>query len=284
MQTSLKIMVLATITLTMSSCNTSKGLTVNSPAMPTKESATVSTAKAQLNGDWIVTNVDGTPVESDNQLSLSFVNDEESQDPTLIKVYGNTGCNTVNGAFRLADGCLMSPAGEFLTTLKACPDAPFESAFNQALAKTARFNTKIINNESVLYLTDATGDLVMTLRKHNINYINGAWAVLQVAGHEVPADANIKFVIDLPEQKIHGNAGCNVLNGTITLDMNRENGLSFSKLFTTRMTCPHIALEQLLIQALEQTTQCSEGPVSDEAMLLDAAGKPVVVMKRINIK
>ncbi len=284
MQTSLKIMALATIALTMGSCNTPKGLTVNSPATPAQERATVSTAKTQLNGDWIVTNIDGTPVESTNQLSLSFVNDDENPDPNIIKVYGNTGCNTVNGAFRLADGYLMSPAGEFLSTLKACPDAPFEPAFNKALTKVTHFSVKVINNESILYLTDTTGDLVMTLRKHNINYINGAWAALQIAGHEVPADANIKFVIDLPEQKIHGNAGCNVLNGTVTIDMNRENGLSFSKLFTTRMTCPHIALEQLLIQALEQTTQCSEGPVHDEAMLLDAAGKPIVVMKRINIK
>lgn len=287
MHTSLKLMSMAALTLALGACNANKGLTVNNnqqSAVTVPEKMTVAKAKQELKGEWIVTNVDGTPVESASQLSLSFFNNEENTAKDIIDFCGNTGCNILNGAFQLSDKATITPAGEFLSTLKACPDAPFELTFSQALAKAAHFSIKVINNESILYLTDASGDLVMTLRKHNINYINGAWGVTQIGGQEVPESVGIKIVIDLPEEKLHGNAGCNVLNGTVKMDMARENGISFSKLFTTRMTCPNIAYEQLFIQALEQVTQCSEGPTANEALLLDAAGKPVVVMKRISLK
>lgn len=288
MHTSLKLMSLAALSLALGACNANKGLTVNNSQQSTvtvPEKMTVAKAKQELKGEWIVTNVDGTPVESANQLSLSFFNSEENaSNDDLIDFCGNTGCNILNGAFRLSDKATITPAGEFLSTLKACPDAPFELTFSQALAKAAHFSVKVINNESILYLTDASGDLVMTLRKHNINYINGAWAVTQIGGQEVPENVGIKIVIDLPEEKLHGNAGCNILNGTVTMDMNRENGISFSKLFTTRMTCPNIAYEQLFIQTLEQVTQCSEGPTANEALLLDSAGKPIIAMKRISLK
>lgn len=36
-----------------------------------------------------------------------------------------------------------------------------------------------------------------------------------------------RLVIDVPEGKVHGNTGCNILNGSLETDMEAANSISF---------------------------------------------------------
>ena len=45
---------------------------------------------------------------------------------------GFNGCNYLNGSW-IVNGSKLNPNGEFITSLKACPDAPYEFAFNRAI-------------------------------------------------------------------------------------------------------------------------------------------------------
>lgn len=82
--------------------------------------------------------------------------------------------------------------------------------------------------------------------------------------------------------KIHGNAGCNILNGAIVVKLDKGDGIEFKDLATTRMTCPAIATEQAFILALEQVDTCVEGASSDQAIMKGANGQPLLTLIRIS--
>ena len=126
---------------------------------------------------------------------------------------------------------------------------------------------------------------MMTLRRHNINYIEGAWQVTKVKGQNTK-EMPIRMVIDLADSKVHGNAGCNVMNGELSLNMAVEGGISFSNIVTTRMACPDLESEYQYLNALAEVKSVKpvhsvKGKV-ETADLLNAAGEPVIEIKRIS--
>ena len=122
----------------------------------------------------------------------------------------------------------------------------------------------------------------MTLRKRNLSFLNGAWQVTTIKGTPVPASTAIKVVIDIDECKIHGNAGCNILNGTVVINLDKGDGIEFKDLATTRMTCPDIATEQSFLVALEEVATCTEGASADQAIMKDSDGMPMLTLIRIS--
>ena len=49
-----------------------------------------------------------------------------------------------------------------------------------------------------------------------VDFINGAWQIIEV-GKEKCDDESLRLVIDIPELRIHGNAGCNIVNGQLLM-------------------------------------------------------------------
>ena len=74
------------------------------------------------------------------------------------------------------------------------------------------------------------------------------------------------------------------LNGTITVDPNRQNSLQFTNMATTRMTCPYITTEQALVNALSTVVDVMPGGSDNAAVLRNAEGNDVINLQRINLK
>ncbi len=83
------------------------------------------------------------------------------------------------------------------------------------------------------------------MRLHDI------WALEFINGKEFVKDeqTNNHPVIEiyLKEERLHGNAGCNTINGKVEVD---GNNIWFSKIITTEMACPG-DIEQRFLAALE---------------------------------
>ena len=91
------------------------------------------------------------------------------------------------------------------------------------------------------------------------------------------------MVIDIDEGKLHGNTGCNIMNGEISIDMDQPNSISFSNIITTRMACPENSNETNLLVALEEVT--SARPVSgNEVVLFNAQHQQVLTLARTTDK
>ena len=243
---------------------------------------TVAAIDDVLYGEWTVTNVSGTQVTGDTRPYVVF--DTTSVNPFELKIYADNGCNTLNGTLGVTPGGQMRKTSDFLSTMKFCPDAPYELGINMAFETVAKYRISKVGNEYLLYMTNAAGKDIMVLRKCDIAFINGAWTVTSIAGNPVDDEKGVQLVIDTPELKVHGNTGCNVLNGNIFIDPDQKNSLQFRDLATTRMACPDMETEQSLLVALEQVETVAPGADGTTAQLKDAAGVTLITLRRLNLK
>lgn len=265
-------------------CSPKKGITAT--ANPDRVVTSPATLPAKtppvLVGQWVVQTVGGVKVEAvdDQYPTVSF--DNSGQAEGVVNMYANNGCNYINGSYTVKGNYLVSN-GELAATMKFCPDAKYEIAVTEAINKMGEFSIEQLNNEYYMTLKSVDGTALMTLRKHNLAFFDGAWRVTNIQGVELKSENAPELVIDLANGKVHGNAGCNVVNGDVVQNMDREGGLGFTNLFTTRMTCPEIATEQSFLIALEQVESCVPGANNNIACLRDGAGKTIITMQRINL-
>lgn len=261
---------------TVSVNKTTGAVVVSSPTQ------TVAAIDKVLYGEWTVANVNGTAVTGDERPYVVF--DTTSVNPFQLKVYADNGCNVLNGELAVTPGGEMRKVSDFLSTMKYCADAPYEIGINMAFDAVASFNVEKIGNDYLMYMKNASGTTLMVLRKCDITFINGAWTVTRLGNQEISEDKDMKLVIDIPELKVHGNTGCNILNGNIFVDPDKQNSLQFKDLATTRMMCPDIENEQRFLVALEQVETAVPGADGTTAQLKDAQGQVLIVLKRLNLK
>ncbi|MDE6205197.1 MAG: META domain-containing protein [Duncaniella sp.] len=250
--------------------------TIPATKVETVEVTPINDILATFDGEWSIVEVNGENVviNGENHPKLTFTIEQEK--PGMISVIGFNGCNYLNGAWNIK-GSKIVPAGEFISTLKACDDAPYEYAVNQALDQAESYQ---FTDPSNMVLLSSTAQPVMKLRRHNLAFLNGAWRVTEIEGAAI--SANVRIVIDVDEHKIHGNAGCNILNGDITINLDKRDGIEFKNLATSRMTCPDIATEQAFLLALESVDNAAKGSTPDTAVLKNAAGQTIISLKRLS--
>lgn len=268
--------------LCLGACNSRKVAVTTTGEVKTETlNQTEGAIEQVLYGQWIASNVGGAAVTGDDRPYIVF--DKSTTNPFIVNVYAYDGCNILNGALAVTPGGQMSRTSEFLSTMKMCADAQYEIGFTMALNTVSHYTIEQVGRDYLLYIKNAQGNTTMTLRKSDLGFANGAWQVTELNGSEVPEDAQMQMVIDIPEQKLHGNAGCNTMNGTIYMNPDKQNSLEFKNVATTRMTCPQIALEQQLLAALAQVTTVQLA--KDGSLLLnDASGHTLVALTHLNLK
>lgn len=275
---------------TMWSCSILQGNKNQNVAVEKDTNEIVTTTPSQteaaidkvLYGEWVAQTVGEMTVEGDERPYVVF--DTTATNPFIVKVYANNGCNTLNGQMAVTPGGEMKPTGAFPTTMRYCPNAPYEIGVNMALSTVSTYKIEKIENDYLLTLENGSGKTTMTLTKSGISFINGAWTVTKVGDQTVTPDKGLKLVIDVPEMKVHGNGGCNVINGNLFIDPAVQNSIQFKDLISTMMYCPNLELEQAFLVNLEQVETASEEEGGNVALFKDAEGKTVIVLEKLNLK
>jgi len=243
------------------------------PEQPMRE-ITVTDAPTQLYGEWDMTTIRKKTVLTMDRayLYLDFAGGN--------KVYGNTGCNTLNGKFTLQDKEITFH--DLTTTGRDCRNITSERTIIKALTEVKAYSLMTQYNAQYLHLLDGKGRVVMVLKRHNLDALNGAWLVKEINSTNV-SHHQARVVIDADLQTIHGNTGCNIINGVITLDPSKDMAIQFEDLHSTEHRCDDIHIETALLLALEQTVMCKRVN-SNEMALLDKRGSIVVVLQRIDLR
>lgn len=226
-----------------------------------------------VTGDWTIESVNGNPVPTDIAAYLKFV-------PKEKRVYGNNGCNTINADYEYNKEEHLLSFSNLLSTMRLCniPSADDEQ-INLAVGNTRSYTWNHVDDQYYLHFFDETGREVLTLMHQNFDFLNGTWEVTEIEG-EATNNPDMQLVIDIDESKIHGNTGCNVLNGAIDIDMESANTIAFHDIVTTRMACPNPEIQTRLIVALEDAAHAK--PVdSNTVLLLNLLRKPVLTLKRV---
>lgn len=268
----------------MSSCSIQKKNTTVATGddVLTKPVTQIFQAPPALVGEWSVVNVGGTEVvaQDDQYPTVSF--DNLSTPAGIVNMVANDGCNYINGSFAV-NGDKLVKSGEFTKTMRLCPDAKYEMQITNALNAVSAFSIELNNNEYSLLLKDDAGTTLMTLCKANLAFFDGAWRVIELDGATLTEGHAPEIVIDLSNGKIHGNAGCNVVNGSINQNLDFKGGVEFSNLFTTMMACPYLSTERAFLVALEQVVSCVPGENTNIAVLKDASEKTLITLERIEL-
>ncbi|SFG87282.1 META domain-containing protein [Pontibacter chinhatensis] len=81
------------------------------------------------------------------------------------------------------------------------------------------------------------------------------WKLVELGGQPITMAENQQteahFVLHTAGNKVSGNGGCNVINGTYTLS--EGNRIRFSKMATTMMYCPGVEREGEFLEVFELT-------------------------------
>ena len=229
-------------------------------------------ADSRLNGEWNIDNVNGQKVTGEDRPFIGF-------DLAQRRFYGNNGCNLINGE-AITDRNNRLQFGSMISTQRYCADAPFQYIITSTLEQVRSYKVSRYGNEYYLDLFNQRGHLIMVLRKHDIEFLNGAWRVTAINGTPNSNEA-IRFVIDLPEKKIHGNAGCNIINGEISIDPDVTNSVQFANIASTRMMCPDLSTETAVLVALEETEKVL-AKSDDTISFINHAGNTVLQLVRID--
>ena len=234
----------------------------------------ITNAAEQLYGEWDIITVRKKKVYTIERayLYLDFAGGN--------KVYGNNGCNTINGTFQWSGNNLMF--GEFITTDNSCENVTSEKTIMHALADVRRYTLTAQYNAQYLNLMNSKGVVVAVLKRHNLDAMNGAWLVKEINSENV-AELNMRLVIDAVMQTIHGDTGCNLINGIITLDPTKDMAIQFEDLHSTEHDCESIDNETDLLLALESTESCKRIN-QNEMALLDHKGNIVIVLQHIKLR
>jgi len=246
---------------------------VNIVDQPMQEVAITNPAQ-QLYGEWDIVTMRKKKVYSLERayLYLDFKGGN--------KVYGNNGCNTINGTFQLSGNNLKF--GEFISSGESCHNVTNEKTIMHTLADVRRYTLQTQYNAQYMNLMNSKGTVIMILKRHNLDAMNGAWLVKEIYSENI-AEKGMRLVIDAVMQTIHGDTGCNIINGIITLDHTKDMAIQFEDLRSTEHNCEDINYETSLLLALETTESCKRIN-QNEMALLDNKGSIVLVLQRLSLR
>lgn len=252
----------------------SLGTTITATESSNATTVTTSSVDKDLDGEWTIKTIRDKEISTRERAYLHF----SLKDSTF---YGNNGCNVVNGSIH-HHGANNISLDNILTTMMECHNATAERTVMKALSEVAAYQISKKNGIRYLSLMNNKGQQLMHLKNHDINFLNGAWTVSSLNGESIFND-NVKLVIDVQEMRIHGNTGCNLINGTLFIDPNVDWGVEFQQLVSTLRMCPDIHIETALLVALEETQTCKKLN-NDEIALFDRDGKIIATLKRLDLR
>lgn len=226
-----------------------------------------------LCGDWAIESVLGKKAVGETAPYIKFV-------PGENRIYGNNGCNILNGFYTTSYVDKTIAFSNLATTMMLCADSNITDVeIGEALGLTVRYSEeKSEDSETILKFYDAGGREVMELMHRDFHFLDGTWAVKAIDGEDVNIDG-MKIALDVDEKKMHGNTGCNIINGELETDMDAANSISFSKIGMTRMACPNSGWETRMTMALEEAITAKKIS-ADEIEFIGSNGKQVMLLKK----
>lgn len=226
-------------------------------------------------GEWTVVSVGEININDVDD--VPFINFDAKG-----KLYAYDGCNVINGQYVvLSDGHMAF--SNIISTKEYCPDIEYSALIASIFADNSSYvaDCRKIGRETYLYLRNSRGNVKITLRRHNMEFLNGAWLVTSADGKKInDPEANLFF--DIPEMRVHGNTGCNFFNGEIYINPNRPNAIDISNISNTRTACKNADQERRIVVALEMSVAAVSGKHDDTVLLLDKNGKEVMTLKRVD--
>ena len=110
--------------------------------------------------------------------------------------------------------------------------------------------------------------------------LEGKWNVIEVKGEKILKEGLPYMEFDMTQKKLHGNAGCNMFNTTVTLDDNNVSSITIAPGAATMMACPDMATEDAIMKAMGDVNAVKAGSSESEMLLVDKDGNTLLVLSK----
>lgn len=206
---------------------------------------------SSINGEWNIIEVNGSKIAAGESRTLPTI----VFDTATGRLSGNSGCNRMMGGFNVnakAGSLELTGIGG---TKMMCPDMTTERNVLSALAQVKGYKKA---GKDKMYLCNASNRPVMVLEKKEagvkLSVLNGKWQIKEVNGEAVPSGMEKQPFLEfnVKEKRIHGNAGCNLINGGFETSESNVKSISFPGLAATMMACPDMEIEGKILQAMNE--------------------------------
>ena len=220
----------------------------------------------QLYGEWDVVEVKGEKVDLPRGSRAYLFFDTKMRDDHAVNLYGNTGANSLNASFYI-NGSKIN-FGNLVTTRKM--GGYIERDVERAMLDVLKKEKSIVlemEGESEYMLLKERKNVVMKLRKQDLDFMNGSWKVMKINDKDVEK-CGIMLVNDIDMKKVNIFSGENIVNGVIYIDPSVDHGIEFEDLISTRNQWKYIDTETRLLIALEETQYCRKDKYNDREVVL----------------
>lgn len=224
-----------------------------------------------ISGEWNVVSVKGEQVAGNPYIGFDLAEG---------RIYGNAGCNRIMGGVEVDS---VNPGKIGFTGVGAtrmmCPDMETEQKVLEALNEVAGYQASSAGVE----LTDKDGNVLMSLEKKeapavSVNDINGKWNITKVEGAAVEVADKTPFIsFNVAEKAVHGNGGCNIINGSFSQEEGNPSSLKFGQMISTMMAGPGMETERKVLSAMNKVASFvvnEDGTLS----LMDVADNEVLLL------
>lgn len=224
-----------------------------------------------ISGEWNVVSVKGEQVAGNPYIGFDLAEG---------RIYGNAGCNRIMGGVEVDS---VNPGKIGFTGVGAtrmmCPDMETEQKVLEALNEVAGYQASSAGVE----LTDKDGNVLMSLEKKeapavSVNDINGKWNITKVEGAAVEVADKTPFIsFNVAENAVHGNGGCNIINGSFSQEEGNPSSLKFGQMISTMMAGPGMETERKVLSAMNKVASFvvnEDGTLS----LIDVADNEVLLL------
>lgn len=116
--------------------------------------------------------------------------------------------------------------------------------------------------------------------KTDAKKLEGKWNIVEVKGEKILKEGLPEMEFDMADNKLHGNAGCNIFNTTVTLDDQNVSSIKINPAATTMMACPDMETEGAILQAMDQVKEVKAGQSESEMLLVDENGNVLLVLSK----
>lgn len=116
--------------------------------------------------------------------------------------------------------------------------------------------------------------------KADVKELDGKWNIVEVNGTKVQKEKMPFMEFNMTDNKLHGNAGCNMFNTVVRPDSKDKSSFTLAPAVSTMMACADMDMEGKVMKALENVHGVKKGSSANQMVLVDSAGKDLIVLSK----
>lgn len=110
--------------------------------------------------------------------------------------------------------------------------------------------------------------------------LDGKWNIVEVEGTNIQKERMPYIEFNMTDNKVHGNAGCNMFNSMITVDNDNRSQISLANAASTMMACPDMELEGKIMKTFENIKGVKADKDKNRMLLVNSAGQTLLVLAK----